>query len=57
VSHSPVIATGDLNGDGFPDVLRPSGETLDVCSGTGHGTLDNCGAASDWDTATHVRVF
>jgi hypothetical protein len=57
LSHQPVIATGDLNGDAVPDVLQPSGDTLDICSGTGHSTLTNCGGESDWDTAAHVRVF
>ena len=54
---APVIATGDVNGDGLSDIMRPVDYQLYVYHGNGKGSVGGPNADMLWDTAPGVHVF
>ncbi|MFF0465465.1 FG-GAP-like repeat-containing protein [Streptomyces mexicanus] len=56
-SDQPVIATGDVNGDGLSDLIRPIGYQAQIYHGNGKGSISGPFADMLWDTTIGVRVL
>ncbi|MET7715073.1 hypothetical protein [Streptomyces sp. NPDC005407] len=56
-ADQPVMATGDVNGDGLSDIMRPIDYQLFLYHGNGAGGISGPNADMLWDSAPNVRVF
>ncbi|MFD9487703.1 FG-GAP repeat domain-containing protein [Streptomyces sp. NPDC059991] len=56
-ADAPVLATGDVNGDGISDLMRPVDFQVFAYHGDGRGGISGPSADMGWDNARNVRVF
>ncbi|MEU0599750.1 FG-GAP-like repeat-containing protein [Streptomyces sp. NPDC006393] len=56
-SDEPLTSTGDVNGDGLSDLMRPIDYQAFIYHGNGKGSISGPNADMLWDTARNVRVF